>query len=240
MKKSAKKPVPKEGEVKERPIMFSGEMVRALLAGTKTQTRRVVKPQPQHIEWFAHQNGWCARVRDTEPQYEMVRCPYGVPGDRLWVREAWCNYGGKTIYRADYGAHTPISDGIGGPWKPSIHMPRQASRLTLEITAVRVERVQSISEEDALAEGLTVRIGDGTGPGPGFKWNGPAYQDASTGNYHVPDAGGSGVCCCYEGRAIRRNAAVCAFASLWDRINGNTHPWASNPWVWVVEFRRLP
>lgn len=124
--------------MKERPILFSAPMVRALLAGTKTQTRRILKNQRA---------------------YDIDKCPYGQPGDRLWVREAWA----KTqpiqlpwpqtmvVYRegdnrTDYG----------GPWKPSIHMPRAFSRITLEVTGVRVERLQDISVEDAIAEGVNI------------------------------------------------------------------------------------
>lgn len=140
----------------ERPILFSGAMVRAILDGKKTQTRRIVKPQPETThngEPYWHIGGFRVR-RDPPCGNNPLPCPYGKANDRLWVRETHCHYGDRYIYRADYGQFTPISDGIGGPWKPSIHMPRKASRISLEITAVSVERLKAISEEDAIAEGI--------------------------------------------------------------------------------------
>jgi hypothetical protein len=197
---------------KERPILFSGPMVRAIIEGRKTQTRRIVKSQPDCKSWClaeveAKQGSlqckpsvfkWAPCYGSDETpngEDEYIYCPYGKPGDRLWVRETHCKYGGGYIYRADYGTHTPISDGIGGPWKPSIHVPRVASRITLEITCVRVERLQDIAEADAIAEG----------------------------------------CQCAGVPASLTNRG--AFAKLWDLING-AESWAANPWVWVVEFRR--
>jgi hypothetical protein len=140
------------GEVRERPILFSGPMVKALMAGTKTQTRRILKGTTEHkgpynpayLEAHKNSDGW-AQI-----------CPYGQPGDRLWVRETWAPCFGESIkpgaeilYRAD------DCDGYDRlTWRPSIHMPRWASRLTLEITEVRVQRLQEISYEDCLAEGI--------------------------------------------------------------------------------------
>jgi len=126
----------------ERPILFSGPMIRAILDGTKTQTRRIVKPQPS---------------RDLLPgEWIPPKCPYGIVGDRLWTRETWCRYGSAYLYRADQEQFTPISDRIGGSWKPSIHMPRGASRITLDIVGIRIERLGEISEADALSEGVGV------------------------------------------------------------------------------------
>jgi hypothetical protein len=151
-------------KVRERPILFSGPMVRAILAGRKTQTRRVVKPQPrgdgittinEAPGWWdvailpgGFDNGGCMPIAE-------IKCPYGQPGDRLWVRETFApNYfdTGGTAYRAEWRQYI---DGICGEpaWKPSTHMPRRFSRITLEITDVRVERLQEISEADAIAEG---------------------------------------------------------------------------------------
>lgn len=135
--------------MKERPIIFSAPMVRAILDGRKTQTRRIVKPQP---------------TVEIEPQsnyQEMVRgagldcCRHGVTGDRLWVREAFYHIGEtrQVFYKADGSNNYQDDLRWGGPWKPSIHMPRWASRITLEITDIRVERLQDISEKDALADG---------------------------------------------------------------------------------------
>ncbi|MBF0260424.1 MAG: hypothetical protein HQL97_01130 [Magnetococcales bacterium] len=151
--------------MKERPILFSGEMVQAILAGRKTQTRRVVKPQPEerkitepgHEGVSLHLPGQSAYKDGVHEKWirrgEYWDCPYGKPGDRLWVRETFCiddrPFRGGVLYRADFASPEIIS-----PWKPSIHMPRWASRLLLEITRVRVERVREISDVDAIAEGV--------------------------------------------------------------------------------------
>ena len=144
--------------MKERPILFSAPMVRALLDGTKTQTRRVVKPTP---EWIGQSGVLSYRGRVGLPH---ALCPYGQLGDRLWVRETWArdDEDGGLCYRADIGKGGDADDWErnrldGVPrfrWRPSIHMPRAASRITLEITGVRVERLQNISEADAVAEGV--------------------------------------------------------------------------------------
>lgn len=132
--------------MKKRPILFNGEMVRAILAGRKTQTRRVVKPQPHNPGLQA----WLEEVSDG-----FIRSPYGVPGDRLWVRETWnCIETGIKTQRQDWVRYR-ATDGEELYWKPSIFMPRWASRITLTITGVRVERVQDISSDDCRAEGLT-------------------------------------------------------------------------------------
>ncbi len=139
--------------MKERPILFSGPMVRAILSGAKTQTRRIFKGttehkgryNPEYVRVHQHAEGW-AQI-----------CPYGKPGDRLWVKETFSAHGalgadGRIVYRADVpGEREPH----GLHWKPSIFMPRVASRITLEIESVRVERLQDISADDCLAEGIT-------------------------------------------------------------------------------------
>lgn len=148
--------------MQERPILFSAPMVRALLAGTKTQTRRVVKPQPDSTHsgfpyWSVggYRASWCRSAADGGPLMPAnpLLCPYGQPGDRLWVRETH-GYGGDA-YAPDvhYRATHPDAP-VQGRWLPSIHMRRRDSRILLEITAVRVERLQDISEADALAEGV--------------------------------------------------------------------------------------
>lgn len=200
--------------MKERPILFSGEMVRAILAGTKTQTRRVVKVplwDPPMERAFAPGCGIWRGADSSE-----VRCPYGSAGSRLWVREAFArDYFSATPYlppeqrhgyRADWTQRA--ADTAPEPkWTPSIHMPRWASRLTLEVTGVRVERLQDISEEDARAEGI---VESGTAPG----W----FKPKADGSFADPARG--------------------AFQLLWESING-AESWAANPWVWVVEFRRV-
>ncbi|WP_336694419.1 hypothetical protein [Delftia acidovorans] len=205
--------------MKERPILFSGPMVRALLAGTKTQTRRIVKPQPDSRPGME-----CTRVlfknrkgdvvldeaaEAKEPRLCAILCPYGQPGDRLWVRETHNTHGGLATYRADgdwiadYHREEPQQPRLR--WVPAIHMPRTASRILLEITSVRVERLQDISEADAYAEGIeqTDFIEDAE------------HQEPATG---AP-----------PGRY--------AYRALWEDING-PDSWAQNPWVWVVEFER--
>ena len=135
--------------MKERPILFSGPMVRAILDGRKTQTRRVVKPQPDWIRPRVSDDGIAHGYCGSGPT-DGIKCPYGTVGDRLWVRESWAKsgeVGDATEYRADN------PDPIGAKWRPSIHMPRWASRIDLEITGIRVERLQEISERDAMAEG---------------------------------------------------------------------------------------
>lgn len=158
-----------------RPILFRDDMVRALLEGRKTQTRRVVKPQPARAEVAPHcEDGWWMWRKWTPEHrhHDMPsirtgdrRCPYGAPGDLLWVRETWCHEAdgdarmkGSYLYRVSNPDAVLFEDGAmtdRSPWKPSIHMPRAASRLTLRVTGVRVERVTEISALDAQAEGVT-------------------------------------------------------------------------------------
>jgi hypothetical protein len=198
--------------VKERPILFSGSMVRAILAGTKTQTRRAMRDQPWKLPHF-NRGALSIRVRGTvyqafNPQFPPVRCPYGQPGDRLWVMETWLTVDGEhAFYRADY-LHDPNGDRKHGiAWRPSIHMPRWASRITLEVTSVRVERLQGISADDAKAEGISEFIG-------GW-WC--EHDDAEQIAGMTPQEG---------------------YRHLWERING-PGSWDANPWVWVVSFRRI-
>lgn len=143
---------------RERPILFSGPMVRALLAGTKTQTRRTVRLADGDVLHFVDGAPWLSNIDGMK----KLACPYGAPGDRLWVRETWAlltGNGHRIVYRAD--ADPPMTCGGTEPvrdmkWTPSIYMRRQHSRITLEITDVRVERLTSISEQDARAEGCFV------------------------------------------------------------------------------------
>ncbi len=225
---------------KERPILFRGPMVRAILAGHKTVTRRPVKgDQIPHrgssdidgCQWIAvgqHDRRYGFVVSgstEEECAAELAiygRCPYGLIGDRLWVREAWVadaqvdavaprdlSQGEPIWYPADGGRRkTGCSMITPGKGRPSIHMPRWVSRLLLEITDVRVERLQDITDEQARAEGCTADDDP--------FWH-PTYND--------PDSGG---------RPSHRNT----FEYLWGEING-PHAWDANPWVWVVEFKRV-
>ena len=198
----------------ERPIIFSAPMVRAILAGTKTQTRRVVKPQPSAellAEYEAIRLARGSGRSDAQMLSDCLPCHYGQPGDWLWVREAWAPHpqAPETIfYRATVEAE-PGFPVWSGPWKPSIHMPRFASRITLEITSVRVERLQDISEADAAAEGVT-----------------PKWEPGCSGR--LMEALG--------GFSFR--PAASAYADLWESLHG-PGSWDANPWVWVVEFKRI-
>lgn len=198
----------------ERPILFSGAMVRALLDGRKTQTRRIAKEfngmdVDKILARFPNQRG----------------CPYGEPGDRLWVREAFMP--GMTFdmdpqswppdrktgkgYYVNYPATEPVcvvdEDGRRVRNKSSIHMPRWASRITLEVTGVHVERLQDISEGDSVAEGIELLNGR-------YTYNGGLHESRS---------------------------ARDSYQALWDNLNAaRGYGWDVNPWVWVVQFRKLP
>lgn len=229
--------------MRERPILFSGPMVRAILEGRKTQTRRVVRPPPgppgpSHA--FRHPSeGWWTFGDNSGRTW---RCPYGVPGDRLWVRETWrptiahshgmnsCDCDDLAVrYHADGaerfwpGEHKDIPtewclpEAARRGFVPSIHMPRWASRLTLEVTGVRVERLQDISEEDARAEGITSVP---FRPDDGF----PVCEGFMVGKD--------------DGKTPLFAKARDAFFSLWTSINGE-ESLNANPWVWAVEFRRV-
>lgn len=216
--------------MKERPILFSGRMVRSILAGKKTQTRRLIRDQPDFAEapkWFAMDDGSWRVVEEEYPGDGSVEyaCPYGQPGDRLWVRETFAgpmdrDFSHKFAYAADT---QPGSEGdrfriaYGIKWKPSIHMPRKASRLTLEVTGVRVERLQEISETDSLAEGITCALNDSMSAGWGDPGTIPTHNNGAP-LYRL------------------RNG----FRETWDFINAKRgFGWAENPWVWVMEFNHL-
>lgn len=202
-----------------KPILFSGEMVRAILAGQKTQSRRVVTLRNDKIidlfdDDYLKTKGFCGF--DTANFHNKpVRCPYGKPGERLWVRETFApnpywdasdNPLGlpRFFYRADAGDYED-----DGTWKPSIHMPRIASRITLEITDIRVEKLQEISEADAKAEGIF----------PGIR----VHKAAGSSEYPT-----------------MISTAVIGFARLWDKINAKRGcSWESNPLVWIIEFKQV-
>ena len=223
----------------ERPILFSGEDVRAILGGRKTQARRVVRPQPvlEGRVWR-----WKPRVGvDINAEHiNAAMSPYGVPGDRLWVRETWAvarcygklspkdmPLGPRNVwYRASSAApDQPGSEEVRGKWRPSIHMPRWASRITLEITGVRVERVQEISEEDAVAEGI--------------EWLTEQHQTARC-RYHPPSYSQDGVCVDPGYCSCGEYSDIEHFRDRWDSINARwDYGWDADPWVWVIEFKVL-
>lgn len=209
--------------MKERPILFSGHMVRAILEGRKTMTRRVVKisridPHPQlpAAKIVTLSNGSQAWMNSQieHPHHISKFCPYGQVGDRLWVRESMLfdpDQGWR--YSADGADVIDENYGKINQRCPSIHMPRSCCRILLEITGVRVERLHEISEADAQAEGVE-RVVAGVG------WR----------RYCDPDIEEVGVPPCGDARR--------SFRSLWKHINGD-ESWNANPWVWVVEFKRV-
>lgn len=213
--------------IKERPILFNGAMVRAILEGRKTVTRRACKPQPSANAHTTSAEGkpmsaWWETGKDVN------RCPYGQPGERLWVRETWsvellAGYAQEGGYYSEYELRYRANDGEReisvapgepdpwlqlydsqlGDWRPSIHMPRAACRILLEITDVRVERLQDITYEQAAAEGIHRH---------NRMWS-------------ATDEGGA----CHK-------YPEPAFRDLWLSTGGD---WDANPWVWVVEFKRI-
>lgn len=214
--------------MKERPILMSGPMVRAILAGTKTQTRRVVElPHMNPLgEWqptrFGGPDGGRLRDGSTIPEQggiwhtrtgDHLLCHYGQPGDRLWVREAWAAPHALDVHAPSFmppttRVHYAASEDRGGLlWRPSIHMPRWASRITLEVTGVLVERLQSITVADCISEGISF--------------------SAPLDGYHTED-----------GRHFHGADPRASYASLWTHLNG-PRSWDANPWVWVVHFRRI-
>lgn len=228
--------------VRERPILFSGAMVRALLDARKTVTRRVVK--------ITHRTpGLAAALLPPagiapRPHVAAELCPYGQPGDRLWVREGWGYepWTEESERRVLYRASTVDGDRTMR-WRPSIHMPRWASRITLEITEVRVERVQDISEEDAVAEGIeefgTVQrswISGSTALGAlaGIMGANPAL---SRRGFLASLVASGAIALGADGKAERATPRA-AFGHLWESIHG-AGAWERNDWVWVVRFRRV-
>lgn len=251
---------------RERPILFSAPMVRAILDGRKTQTRRIVKPMAgRQREWLTEERlamvprgvvgswgcgfGWQMDHPAGGPG-GWIRCPYGVPGDLLWVRESgallreaydhnpqvgedlwrdagWRYADGSVAQCRDYDP--PLNEWVeecAARQRPSIHMPRWASRITLRIADVRVERLNEISEADAIAEGVR-RIGEGY---PSFA-NPDSDWHAGPNLWTVEDGGPFG-------GSLNSPTAPGAFQMLWESING-PGSWDENPWVWVVAFERI-
>ena len=201
--------------MKERPILMSGPMVKAILENRKWQTRRVVKPQPIEVPitngsapgcYLAWPNSdahleWQDVLADTDYYVQAGFCPHGKPGDRLWVRETWnCIDSGIRTQRQDWVRYR-ATDGEEMHWRPSIFMPRWACRLVLNLEAVRVERLQDISPSDCRAEGIR------------------------------PDS---------ELSLLWRDDVRAKYHDLWNELNAKRgHGWDSNPWVWVLTFEQV-
>ena len=233
--------------MRELPILFSGPMVRAILDGKKTQTRRALKGSKHHDYDFSR--GWVdpsgmCRVpvlkvpyKHKDDQWEQEKdddtitriWPKYQVGDRLWVRETWQAFyaGTNRIASSDHiKPHIAAlwtvaykADDTSGCecWRPSIHMPRWASRITLEVTGVRVERLQDISIQDSIAEGIRC-------PLCGYTDRDVAEQM----DHYICSAKGGD------------RTAIDEYRDIWDSINGKTYPWNSNPWVWIYEFKKEP
>jgi hypothetical protein len=268
--------------MKERPILFSGEMVRAILDGRKTQTRRAVKPQPVLKPGFelnmpgpmstrAIPVCWDCKKHGVEndspyPQIwltdEAIPCPY-QPGDRLWVKETYCAHwgpepigeGARLSHRQIAGARVKQTTGSfvtstkaepirvwyaasgekpypHSRWHSSIHCPRWASRLTLGVTDVRVERLQDISAADALAEGIDLPVPPGAMGDPAFPDGFKKWSETKQDEWVKATARSI-----FFARCADADNHVSAYQKLWDSING-TGSWEANPWVWVVSFKR--
>lgn len=221
--------------MKERPILFSAPMIRAILAGTKTQTRRVAKlPHNNPLGvwepfWFGGENCYDRHGQEVPGRWtlghsrtgDIIGCPIAQAGDRLWVREAWracrgldntpprdIDPGSDIEFEATKQSYAEI--GLVGKLRPSMFMPRWASRITLEVTGVKVERLQEISEADAIAEGIQ-------------QWP-LGFRVALSG---APK---------HESRSF--DTAIGAFRFLWDSING-PGAWDLNPWVWAISFKKV-
>lgn len=208
----------------ERPILFSAPMVRAILAGRKTQTRRPVRELPgdhggpvgDHVKFWRRGEEdsirWCGC--DGLGSLGWLLCPLGEPGDLLWVRETWAYFGGdEYLYQRDPGAvqyrsdATALDSPAGGRWRPSIHMPKWASRIWLRVTDVRVERVQDITEDDARADGVEPKCSHLEG------WSAVIANREAVMPSHSEE-----------------------FARTWRSIYGES--WDRNDWVWRIVFER--
>lgn len=210
--------------MKERGLICKDDEVRAILDGRKTVFRRPLGPRVGVYTKDGAPDEVDSLVRigdDGSPEDGEARCPFGVPGDRLWVREA-CAYGDLRWSHVPikYRADGERQEGVWG-WLPSSTMPRHMSRILLEVVSVRIERLHAITEEDARREGMD--------------WAAPLPQKIDRRRRYVDDREDPREVGYSTGGFALRN-----FRELWDRHNGNRHAWSENPFVWRVEFRRLP
>jgi hypothetical protein len=213
--------------MKEHPIIFSGPMIRAILEGRKTQTRRIVKfssksisPNGPYVESDGNPESLLTAVHELQKLSTKLACPYGTIGDRLWVRESFARVEPypqigeryempmgapvsevhREYWRKRIAFKADTDESFNQKWKPSIHMPRWASRITLEITDIRIERIQEVSDSDAFSEGIQATVNEG----------------------QLDDGTAKG-----------------AFKALWNSINVKRASWESNPYVWALTFRRI-
>lgn len=245
----------------ERPILFSTPMVRAILEGKKAQTRRVIKPQPVFESGYdyPHENelGIFWKKEESYRNIEefiadcTAKCPYGKPDDTLWVRETWGNWSYDNPdcnavyyrYKADYpnGAKTYMYDNEHEcdlpKWHPSIHMPRAAARIFLQVKNIRVERLRDITWQDCLREGIDHNDDSND--------NVCNFCDLEEGQRGVKNFGNGPMFCfdsgqCEVAQGHFKDDCIDCFAELWDGINkARGYGWDTNPWVWVVEFEKL-
>ena len=196
--------------MKERPIIMSTESVSAILEGRKTQTRRVINPKM----FIEIDEGNEPSIEQSNPKFgeavlKYAKCPYGKVGDRLWVREAYKHIGNELHYKADCYYH---EDERTASWKSPLFMPKRFSRLILEITNIRVERLGEITEKDAIAEGISTELAIVCN-----NWK-PSMSD--------PDSGG-------------KPNYLAGFWHTWDSIHKDPHNRFLDPWVWVIEFKAV-
>ncbi|SAT23223.1 hypothetical protein [Klebsiella variicola] len=229
--------------MKERGMIFNGEMVRALLSGRKTQTRRIIKDctvgRDQISKFIQIEKKFIGCYPEDVPELIRECCPYGIPGDRIWVREAFRVHSRATdvatlVYKAsernswtEQTHRVPVAvcnkPATPEKWTPSLHMPRWASRILLEITGVRVERLNAISEEDAQREGVHTEVWDQTVVARNYAARDEFFQFWSEDMPHY-----------VEMNQLYRSS----FRSLWESIYGAEN-WQANPWVWVISFKRV-
>lgn len=246
--------------MKERPIIFSDSMVRAILEGKKTQTRRIVKPQPKNKDEINYEPGDIRVIggREVSARLEKMHrlrarsggdrggylrakdylCPYGIEGDRLWVRETFriarpftgdLDHDMTTqVVRYYADDHPKYRD--QDKWRPSIHMPRAASRITLDLIGVRVERLQEIGTGDCIAEGIWTEPPPGA-VGQKFPDDIDSWTEERREEWFKGSARAMYMAQCHHEGELRE-----VFCQLWTNIHGEDS-WPDNPWVWVIDFK---
>lgn len=227
-----------------KPILFNTEMVKAILEGRKTVTRRLIKPNTPGLEMWKMDDSHTPSVMDADgrhyPQFAIKIPGYDYRGMILWVRETWMNDGTRYLYRANYAEDESFycgGEAVEIKWKPSIHMPKEAARIFLRVTAVRAERLQEITTEDICREGVWVEpppIVNGVRCPTDFEKRSEAKKE----EWYQSMARATYIGQCDHIAALHR-----AWESLWNTTVKPTdlphYGWAANPWVWVIEFERV-